>query len=290
MVNAYEVYEPPSYPEHRLLTEAEIEAKQRATSVIRAQSPGVRVCSIDAFALEHGDEQDPRSHLHSYDALMEWRHSHIDPQTGAIVEDGDSWSYWMTYSAWAQIAPPLPPPEPFPIPPVGWHARVRVVPEGISQMNGVTDSWLGFTIVTKTPAVTLSAYAMGGNATRVRLSGSYQTLEAYISPCKSGYAVNSLTDLYRLTVGGNTTFTVGNETITDELPFGVDGSNGFLLTLYISAAPGLVKFREPELGWSARYKQPGNFTRELNKGGTDWLAASQDSLSLLMVEGYYPPI
>jgi hypothetical protein len=90
-------------------------------------------------------------------------------------------------------------------------------------------------------------------------------------------------------VGGNTTFTVNGETITDPLPFGIDGQNGFLVTAHVSAAPGTLSAREPQQGWSSRLKPSGNWTQQLDKSGTDWTTSTMDSLSLLMVEGYYPP-
>jgi hypothetical protein len=279
MSDNYNLSNPPSYPEDRFLTEDEIAARQRTASLYRAQSPGDRVCSMDAYYLDRFGN--PNEHLHTYDEYMQWRHDHV-------IADSDPWTNWMTADAWAQIAPFPPIPPGSVIPPMGWNYRVRVVPNGISQMEGLTSSLLGYTFVTKTPAPSPSSVIAGGLSTRITLVGQFQTVEAYVSPCNSllGWAVNSISDLNRLTVAGNPNFSVYGQVVCDPLPYGIDGQNGFLVTAHVSVAPGQLGFRNVENGWSARLKS-GNFTTDLDKGGSDWADATEQVLSLLMIEGYY---
>jgi hypothetical protein len=227
--------------------------------------------------------------FHPYSEYMDWRHSHLDTQ-GEIIADGEPWTPWLTVDQYSQIAPPPPPPLTFPIPPTGWNIRMRIVPAGIPQMNGVTTSLLGYTFVTKTALVQTLGLVSGGVGTRLTLIGNYQTTEAYVSPAfQNTFVVDSASHMFRLTVGGNTTFTVNGQVVTDPLPIGIDGSGGFLLTAFVSAAPGILGTREPEPGWASRTKASGNWTRQLDKSGSDWINAAQDCLSLMMLEGYYSP-
>src|SRR5262245_31475535 len=167
MTNPYTIYKPPSYPEDKAMTVAQMEAKQRDSSMKRAQSPGILICK-----LEQVNSFDVPTHVHPFQECMDWRHANV-------IADDDPWMYWWTYDKWAEIAPPKPvPPVPV-IPPVGWNARVRVVPNGISQMDGSSSGWEGFTIVAKTIDVENSLLVTGGVATRIRMTGSYQTMEAY---------------------------------------------------------------------------------------------------------------
>lgn len=280
----------PIYPRDRFLTEDEFNAQARHCERMRAISPGERVCILDYYHLEFGPEQDPIPHLLSHESAeyLDWRHNNLDPRTDQLVADGDPWTPWLTADQWAEIAPAPPPPPPFPTPPVGWNVRMQVVPAGIPQMNGTLAGMLGYTFVTKTPPVQLSALVEGGVATRITLVGNYQTIEAYVSPAfQNTFVVHDPADLHRLTVNGQTTFTVNGSVVTDPLPYGFDGSGGFLVTAHVSAAPGTLGTREPEPGWASRWKPAGNWTTQLDKSGSDFTDATQDSLSLLMVEGYY---
>ena len=279
----------PVYPDDRFMTEDEMAMKARACSLMRANSPGELVCYPDMGAVEiegWPDPGDPMAHSHTYDEFMAFRRNH-DPPIG----DSDAWLYYLLYDQWAEIAPPGAPAEPYPNPPVGWNARVRVVPNGISQMNGMASGMLGYTFVTKTKEATPPALVQGGVGTRVTLVGNYQTIEAYVSPCKQNFEVADMIHMHRLTVNGNEIFWVNGQVVTDPLPYGIDGSAGFLVTAHVSAAPvpapALIGTRNPEPEWFAKFKFPGNFTTELNKN--DWTNASVASLSLLMIEGYYGP-
>jgi hypothetical protein len=277
----------PSYPEDRFMTESEIATKARACSLMRANSPGELICYPHMGAVEIPGwpmPGNPNSHTHPYDEFMAFRRNH-DPPIG----DDDAWMYYLLYDQWAAIAPPGQPEEPFPNPPVGWNPRVRVNPRGISQMDGLTGLMLGYTFVTKTKEAQPSALVQGGVGTRLTLTGQYETIEAYVSPCHHDFAITDVIFLHRLMVNGNTTFQVNGEVVTDPLPYGIDGSNGFLVTAFVSATPAKLGYKAVEPEWSTRTKTPGNWTTQLDKGGSDWTAGAYASLSLLMIEGYYGP-
>jgi hypothetical protein len=274
----------PLYPRDRMLTVAEVETQARLASFHRAQSPGLRVCQMD---LSYIETEDPGEHLksHSYDEYMEWRRSHINDATGAIIADTDPWTPWWTYDQFVEHMPA----RPWPYPPPGlegWIARMRVVPDGIPQMDAQTGSLLGYTFVTRTPPIEDVQIVPGGVATRVTLNGSYQTVEAYISRAAAVDSFIALPPMFRLTAGGNPIFTVNGNTVCDTIPLGIDGSTGFLVTAFISAAPGTLGYRNVEPGWEARLHANGNFASQLDKSGAEWVP-SLPVLSLLMVEGFY---
>jgi hypothetical protein len=87
----------PVYPDDRFLTDDEIGAKARECSMMRARSPGERICIIDQVSTE-----DEPGHVHDYATCMAWPHAH------AIADDAP-WIYWLLYDQWAQIAPDAPP-------------------------------------------------------------------------------------------------------------------------------------------------------------------------------------
>jgi hypothetical protein len=271
----------PTWPEDRFMTADELTAAARNCSRMRAQSPGERVCVIDTTRLPASPEQNPNVHLHTTAYLMHWRYENV-------IGNLDPWTYWLTDDEWAAIAPAPPPQPPFPRPPVGWNSTMQVLPGGIPQMDGLLRGMLGFTFVTQTTFVPPSPLVPGGVATRITLTGFFDTVEAYISPVGARpFTVTDFTKLRRLTVNGDTMFTVNGRVVTDPLPYGIDGSSGFLVTAHVSAAPGILGTRSSEPGWESKVKPLGNWTQDLDK--SSWADATQDVLSLLMIEGYFGP-
>jgi hypothetical protein len=286
----------PDYPGDALLTEDEFNAKARACSMMRAISPGERECVIDPVEIESADDPlAPSEHYptHSYTDYMNWRHSHIDSNTGAIIADGDPWTPYLTADAWAEIAPPQPPLPPPPIPPVGWNPRARINPSGISQMDALPNgpggggTWAGYTIMTQVDGLHVlhPALILGGNATRVRLQGPFTTIEAYIGPLQ----VSSIAlALYRLTFNGSFTGSadVTGYVTSDALPFGFDGSHGFMFSMYVTV--GKVGQKTIEPGWMASFAI-GNQAAQLDKSNAQiWTPLTgQGSFGLVEIDGYY---
>jgi len=278
----------PLYPRDAALTEDEKSAMARDCSMMRALSPGEIVCIIDQAETEHDD---PITHVHDFQECMDWRHAHV-------IGDDDPWTYWLTYDEWADIAPPLPPLPPPPPVVVGWNARARTNPMGVSYMDGIMappvppqPNWANLTVCTTVDAAHVHPLLiLGGTSTRVRLSGNFTTLEAYIGPLQAPWIA---LELYRLTFGGSfagTCDATGN-LISDPLSFGFDGSHGFMLAMFLTAGSPAGKTFEP--GWGISYAG-GNLASMLNKDPTivnsPWhVLSGGGSAALLMVEGYYGP-
>jgi hypothetical protein len=302
VTDPYQVYDPPSYPEDRFLTQAEMEAKQRAMALLAGTSPNVRICIMDQFVLDRGPYQNPNIHLHTYAEYMNWRHNNIDPRTGAIVADGDPWTAWMTYDDWAQIAPPQGPFGPQPIPPVGWNYRARVNPNGISQMQGwwnVAGMWgdpSGTTIVVHVGPDQVQL--LEGLQTRLTLSGVFSFIDCYIGR-------SSLADPFVATEMHYVSFNGGQngaaiaaspgapfgQVVSDPLPIGINAINGLLVSFYTGLnQPSNVGYRTTEPGWTSRVAKT-NLSANPDKSGTAWTTTPVPYAvtGLLSIEAYYLP-
>lgn len=258
---------------------------------VRANSPGPRICIIDQVTIPPGNDQDPAPHYasHSYADYMQWRDDNgIGP--------ADAWTPWLTYDEWAMIMPPPLPGPPQPNPPAGWLPRVRVVPNGISQMDGALSGLLHYSFVTKTRHVptTTPTIWVGGTQTRITLVGNGLTLvDMYIGVCNQvGDAASGwiATELHQLMFGGLPQCILNGTMVSDPLPEGLDGSTGFLVSGYVIDGTGTLGTRAVETEWYARTAW-GNFAAQFDKSDASvWIPATRSSFGLLMIEGYYPPL
>jgi hypothetical protein len=188
--------------------------------------------------------------------------------------------------------------------------RVRLVTNGISQLNGYVFDFLGYSFATKTRyvPVTVPSLWIGGSATRVTLASLCTLLEVYIAIANSIDPDDWLArpdTMYQLTFGGKPQVDLTdlyNGVTSDPLPFGLDGSTGFIVSGFVSARiPGFtyacLSTRDAEDGWQARFAL-GNIAAQLDKSDTTvWLSQAPSnpsyaspvaSLALMVVEGYYP--
>lgn len=283
-------YQNPLYPADNDLTIPQMEALARDRSMTRARSPGELRCIIDSVSSLNVPE-----HTHTYFECMNYRHLNV-------IGDDDPWNYWMLYDDWAARQPGEPyPPPPVP-PPVGWYPSARLNPTGISYFDHIVYIG-GFSFYTEIDPAHVRVD--GGISTRVTFQGvSFTIYEAYIGPILTpGIALT----LHQLTFNGQPSVTVSGynfETVSDPLPFGLDGSHGLHVSGYIITeadqepppwgTTGLGILRGAT-GWISKARFGEEYADDLDKTSDEWLTSAPGepeqlaAVGVLMVEGYYPP-
>lgn len=282
----------PLYPRDKDLTIEQTDAMARECSMMRARSPGERVCKVD-----HIEDVDEPGHTHDYATFMQWRHDNV-------IGDQDPWAYWLTFDQWADFYhPPLPPaPQPAPL---GWFPRARVNPLGIPTMNAQSGPWQGLTFVSLIGPSRFQKIGPGAD-TRVTFSGDYQVTNVFIGPMTPIPWIAS--SLHSLTFGGaltgNTTWPTDQfpyQLISDPLPMGIDATNGVLVSGFIIGARAhppnaILYYRTSEADWASSWTL-GDHSADLDKSKTSPTGKSSDGwvrwpgvdFSVLIVEGFYPP-
>lgn len=276
-----DIHQNPLYPRDRNLTPDEFNAMVRASSFHRAQSPGERICQIDDTST---DLEPVVAHdaTHEYSEVMDYRHN-------LVVADGAPWTYWQLYDVWAGMQhPPAPLPPPVPRI-VGWYPRVLIGPRGgIPFMSGQDPTWLGYTFATQIlpqrifpisngtqTRVTIMGYPFGVNSLFIGPIGSHQWLASQFFQLSFNgvFSANTHPDTMMLT--------------SDPLPFGLDGSRGWIISGFV-AGNGSLGFRSVEPGFSCK-EHYGDSAFKLDKRGADYQSISYFAdAAVFSVEAYYP--
>jgi hypothetical protein len=274
-----DIHQNPLYPRDANLTPDEFNAMVRAASMRRAISPGELICQIDNTSTDNVPLADHDA-THEYQELMDFRH-------GKVIADSDPWTYWQLYDVWAGLQNP-PAPMPPPVPKiVGWYPRVIVHRGGIPFMEGQDSGWIGYTFATQILPQRIWPQS-NGTMTRVTFMGYPMGFNfAYIGPI--GLKQWVANQFFQLTVNGIGSFSTNPQTLTvttDPLPFGLDGSRGWIIS-GIVATGGMMGVRISEPGFSAK-EHYGDTSSKLDKSGADYQLLPYSDAGILSVEGYYP--
>jgi len=240
-------YQNPTYPEDANLTDAEIAAKMRERSMVRAHSPGELICMMDGTSRWLTPE-----HTHSYDEFMAYRRSHLNDQ-GSIIGDGDPWINWEPYDVWADHAPiPEPVPDVAQPPPTGWQPIFSVRPGGIPfPTSYVSSYWTGQSMAIEIDRSELLRYDLAV-AIRLRFLMQGTLTNMYVGPRTNKPFV--ATSLKPLTFLGQNTITNAalKECVSDPI-VGIDYRAGLHITWNTNARYGLSGVTYPLPGWHFRY-------------------------------------
>jgi len=288
-----EKWQNPTYPDDAYFTEDMFNAEARAKTMARAQDPGVMLCLLDVV-----DSNTHPLHDHTYSECFDYRSKQdISPK--------DPWTYWALYDSFPFGPPPVIIP---PNPPHGWTPIARVNPAGISQMNGWSAGWQGYSFATQIgPSKILTGWGLGREL-RVSIAAQATFGSLYIGPATSTPFLASV--LYRLSFGGQNTGIVvdGNYNqngfytrISDPLLQEIEAPNGLIVCGYVSGpAPaggyGWMQTRGLEQDWSCRYIK-GDHAADLDKSKlatnigasviSGWYPGGVSDLAVLMVEALY---
>ena len=273
-------FQNPLYPQDAGLTDDEFNAKARATSLMRAQSPGLLVCQID----ETTSIDDP-THADDFATCMAFREANV-------IGDQEPWTYWELFDVWAAAQPPIVPvPEPVPL--AGWYPVARINPAGISQM----DNFGAAAGVTFATVIAPAAFIMtAGSQVRLRLSGNFTFSDCVIGPAGGNSNPWVAQALYPLTFGGQNQATIPpgmnsanyfdpyGELVSDPLPQSMDFTQGVHVAFY--CVSGNITRRLVEPGWTTS-NNSGNVSNVLDKSAWGVESGVAD-ISVLMIESLYP--
>jgi hypothetical protein len=252
-----DIHQNPLYPRDANLTPDEFNAMLRASSYRRAISPGELICQIDNTStdstgtpttppVEFASAVQEHDATHVYQELMDFRHA-------KVIGDDKAWTYWQLYDVWAALQSP-PAPVPPPVATIqGWYPRVIVNPQGIPGPSGQDPTWIGYTFATQILPQRIYPKSNGIH-TRVTFMGYPMGLNfAYIGPISATDPWVAST-MYQLTVNGIGSFSTNATSMsvtTDPLPFGLDGSRGWIISGAV-ATGGSLGFRNIEPGFACR--------------------------------------
>lgn len=286
----------PVYPDDRFLTADEFNARARACSLMRARSPGERICEMDGFKLESAAEMppggaNPTPHYQSHPTAeyLDWRFQHV-------IGPRDPWSPWENFDDWAQgvVAPPLPV---GPTPPSDiWLPIARVNPRGISYMSGWSWDWTNDSVAVLIGPSRFDTGGFGlGAALRVTLVAACTLNHIVIGPCSTRPWV--ATAFYPLLFAGNdhviANLAPNGTVMSDPFTIPLDVSNGLIISFFVT---------QPSVGgpsyMSTKYNEPdwysagiaGDHTTALDKSKWGMAGLANMSLTVLMIEAYYPPV
>ena len=253
-------YQNPTYPADANLTDAQIAAKMRARTLVRAQSPGELICQMDGTSRWLTPD-----HTHAYDEFMAWRHSHIDDE-GHIIADGEPWINWEPYDVWADHAPE---PEPIPglaqPPPTGWQPIFATRLVGIPYVtdylaNNFRSYYYGIAVeIDKTQLFRRDLAA----AIRFRVLIYGGMSDVFIGPrTNKPFVASSLKQVTFLGKTSINTASFGNvpmDFVSDPIS-GVDYRAGLHLAYFVvDSAFG----RSTAAGWNTRYEGFGGYDPDL---------------------------
>jgi hypothetical protein len=286
----------PLYPRDAALTPDQMAAMARATSMVRAQSPGELMCQIDNVS----SDDVGYDHTHDYATCMAFREQHV-------IGDSDPWTFWELADVWAEQQPAQVPPPPGPPPPIGWNSVARINPGGISQMDNFGQASSTTFAVRIEPAQLVMA---AGSQLRVTFCGQMIFSDVYIG---RGGGLDSngnanpwiQQEALHLTFGGQNQATIprptgfaavdgfeGYDLASDPLPQPLDFSQGVIVSFYMAALgpppspfTNYVTRRMIEPGWTCR-NAGGNLSNVLDKSG--WGASGAEDIAVLMIESLYP--
>jgi hypothetical protein len=204
--------------------------------------------------------------------------------------------------------PVIMPPPPGPL---GWTPIARTNPAGISEMDGWSPGWTGYTFATQIGSSKILTAGFGpGKQTRVLIAADCVFDSLYIGPATTTPFVAS--QLFRLSFGGqqssiliNSAYSDGGAGMpytrySDPLVQGITAPNGLIICGHVlTAAPTgetsawlTTKGQEPD--WSSRYIN-GDHAADLDKSKlanpathqAGWYPGGVADFAVLMVEGLY---
>jgi hypothetical protein len=270
-------YQNPLYPPDQPIPD--MERRAREVAMLRANSPGQRVCVIDnVTALEN------YGHTHPYQECMDYRHNNV-------IGDSDPWTYWQLIDqAVGRFMPPVWPLPP--VRPVGWQTVCRVNAIGIPYMDGWSEGWQGFTFTNIIGASRFQTGGFGlGSALRFTFQGQCLIGHIAVGPLLCGNP-RVATALYPLLFGGSQTINIPtSQTITSD-PFTtpIDVSNGLMISGYVAdVSPGYptayLRTKTTEPDWFSLWI-PGDHAADLDKSyGYTLTSVSVDSV--YMIDAFY---
>jgi hypothetical protein len=294
------LWQNPTYPENSYFTQDQFNATARADSMQRAQSPGALLC-----LLEEVDSITHPQHIHTFSECMGYRSLKV------IAADAP-WIYWTLFDESPFIFKPPEVIQP-PIIPHGWMPIARVNPAGISEMNGWSPNWTGYTFATQIGASKINTTYGPGKQLRVLIVADCIFGSLYIGP--AGLKPFLATTLHRLSFGGQNTNIVVDGSfydggpgmqwsrLSDPLPQGIDAPNGLIICGYVygvvaGAATAWLAIKGSEQDWSCRYAL-GDHAADLDKSkmagsgsGSGsavgaWYPGGTSDYAVLMVEALY---
>jgi hypothetical protein len=302
-------YQNPSYPEDRDMTVDEMEIAARAASMARAQSPNPLICAIDGAW-----SSDVPFHAHGFLECMNYRHRNV-------IGDDAPWTFWQTMDV-AQFVPAVPEPA-LPIGLDGWLVRAVAgdIPLGSTlppippAQPGVTRQWVimasvdpatmfkvagwqGYTFAQYISGAGVSPH-VAGYALRVTLLGSFTINSLYIAavdPTNPALGTRNHQFLFNGQNSGVATMDdAGNfiPLVTDELPIGIDATNGFWISGYFDPGGEGIVGESAQMGanFAVAYadNKSGDLSAELDKSQyTGALAGC--AVTFLMLEGLFDPV
>jgi hypothetical protein len=164
-------------------------------------------------------------------------------------------------------------------------------------MDGSQTAWQGRTFVARVDPVAI--YPLnGGYAARVWIAGDFTLASLFIGPvsARNPFIASAM---YQLTFnGGSKSVVVTLDTlndyvpvVSDDLPIGIDGSRGLIVSGYIDpSGNGVVLTQSVQFGWSSKYAL-GDSAFDLDKTTSNYVDTTTlyNSVAVQMIEGYYTP-